>query len=93
MPAKHFRSASKDLKRADQIEDLGPRRGHEHDPSRSRWDLLLIIKVRAGLAVSFYLLVVSSYHLSLITIHDPLSAFTNLAGAASNVSFSSWEQK
>jgi hypothetical protein len=32
----HFRSARKDLKRSDQIDDLCPRRGHEHDSPRSR---------------------------------------------------------
>ena len=51
LPTEHFRSASKDLKRPDQIEDLGPWRGYEHDPARSRWGWLLIIKVRAGPAV------------------------------------------
>src|SRR4029077_15618861 len=34
--AEHFRSARKDLKRPDQIDDLRARRGHEHDPPRSR---------------------------------------------------------
>src|SRR4029077_20403778 len=33
--AEHFRSARKDLKRPDQIDDLCPRRGHENDPPRS----------------------------------------------------------
>ena len=61
MPAEHFCGASKDLKRTDQIEDLCPRRCNEHDASRPRWDWLLIIKVRAGLAVySFHRLVASS---------------------------------
>ena len=32
--AEHFRGASEDLKRPDQIEYLGPRRGYEHDPAR-----------------------------------------------------------
>jgi hypothetical protein len=36
--AEHFRSASKDLKRSDKIDDLRPRCGHEHDPPRSRLD-------------------------------------------------------
>jgi len=31
---RHFRSARKDLKRADQIDDFRTRRGHEHDPPR-----------------------------------------------------------
>jgi hypothetical protein len=42
--AKHFRGTSKDLKRPDEIEDLGSRRGYEHDPARPRLDPLLIIK-------------------------------------------------
>src|SRR5206468_11680859 len=36
--AEHFRSARKDLKRPDQIDDLRPRRGYEHDPAGSRLD-------------------------------------------------------
>jgi hypothetical protein len=55
--AEHFRSTNKDLERPDQIDDLRPRRGHEHDPPRSGYNWLLIIKVRAGLAVfPFHLL-------------------------------------
>jgi hypothetical protein len=42
--AEHFRSASKDLKGSDQIEDLRARRGYEHDPARPRLDRLPIIK-------------------------------------------------
>src|SRR5207248_5615259 len=59
--AVHFRGASEDLKWPNQIEDLGAGRRDEHDSPRARWDWLLIIKVRAGLAVySFHRLVASS---------------------------------
>jgi hypothetical protein len=36
--AEHFRSARKDLKRPDQIDDLRPRRGDEHDTPSWRLD-------------------------------------------------------
>ena len=47
MFAEHFRGASEDLKRPDQIEDLGSRRGNKDDSPSLRLNRLLIIKIRA----------------------------------------------
>jgi hypothetical protein len=78
--AEHFCGASKDLKRPNEVEDLGSRRREEYHPPRARWDWLFIIKIRArhrtnpsdwrtGLAVySFHLLVASSCQLRLLTL-------------------------
>jgi hypothetical protein len=79
--AEHFRGASEDLQRPDQIEDLRSRRGHEDDPTRARLDRLLIIKCRSRTGISSAL------------GHNFLSAVANLSGAASKVFLSSSEQK
>src|SRR5437899_9392497 len=85
--AEHFRSASKDLKRPDQIDDLRPRRGHEHDPPRFGPRRTATI---SELGHSFLLLVIRPVR---AWTQSFLSAATNLSGAASNVFLSSSEQK
>jgi hypothetical protein len=42
--AEHFRGAREDLKRTDQVEDLGSWRGNKHDPPCPRLNRVLIIK-------------------------------------------------
>src|SRR6266576_2134317 len=64
--AKHFRSASKDLQRPDQIDDLCPRRGHEHDPPRFGPRRTATI---SELGHSFLLLVIRSVRLGLTAFY------------------------